>query len=86
MPAPAIRVSRRFVIAMKTRKCLNLPPVITRRALADQLAARLCRECGKAEARKAGKTCLHYSKFLPCWQVYVRGVVVRHFGKGDGLN
>jgi hypothetical protein len=84
--APRIRMTRRFRVTLLPRQRLNLPATITRQALADQIAARLCRECCQREAKKQGRKWARYSKWLPCWQTYVRGVIVRHFGKGDGLS
>lgn len=82
--APLIRTRRRFVVTLVRRKCLNLPRIITRSALADQVAARLCRDCVKRmrhDQIKRPRLAIHLTE----WQRYVRGVVVNHFGAGDGL-
>jgi hypothetical protein len=42
--APPLRYRRVFKLTLAKRKRLNLPYTITRQALADQVAARLCRE------------------------------------------
>lgn len=97
LAAPPIGTRRRFMVTLGKRKRLNLPRVITRETLADQVAARLCRECVKRQAfhkrldlAMAGcsfgsvqrpRLYRHFAE----WRKYVRGVVVRHFGKGDGL-
>jgi hypothetical protein len=86
LPVPAIRTRRKFMVTLGKRKRLNLPPVITRQALADQIAARLCRDCVRRlrvnEGQKRPRIRCHFGE----WQKYVRGVIVKHFGKGDGLN
>jgi hypothetical protein len=101
VPAPPIGTRRKFRVTLRQRKRLNLPPVITREALADQVAARLCRtvicrdklhawetEAAKRRLDKKPKR----PKFFRTrwedfrdWRTYVRSVVVHHFGKGDGL-
>lgn len=98
LPAPRIGLRRKFRVALAPRKRLNLPHSITRQALADQVAARLCREIVRREARHKrereahGVAALVTKKTRPRiamhfaeWRTYVRGVVVHHFGKGDGL-
>lgn len=91
LPAPRIGLRRKFRVALAPRKRLNLPHSITRQALADQVAARLCREIVRREARhKAAmftskKTRPRIAMHFAEWRTYVRGVVVHHFGKGDGL-
>lgn len=97
LAAPPVAMRRRFLVTLGKRKRLNLPRVITREALADQVAARLCREIVKKKALqarldqvRAGRAFASrarprlYRHFAE-WQKYVRGVVVHHFGKGDGL-
>lgn len=99
LAAPPIGSRRRFMVTLGRRKRLNLPRVITREALADQVAARLCRECVHRNAwrnyhdytfglgaifEKPPKRPRLYRHFAE-WRKYVRGVVVHHFGKGDGL-
>ena len=82
---PPIGTRRRFLVTIQRRTRLNLPPVITRQALADQIAARLCRECVLRLAEKHGRKRPRIARHFPEWRKYVRGVVVHHFGKGDGL-
>lgn len=99
LPAPAIGTRRKFMVTLAKWERLNLPQTITRQALADQVAARLCRECvirsvwrhyhektfglGALGVKKPKRPRIlrHFAE----WQKYVRGVVVHHFGKGDGL-
>jgi len=97
LPTPAVAQRKKFMVTTAARKRLNLPRVITRQALADQVAAQLCRRIVKGNALKkrleqvaAGKVfgsrerpriARHFAE----WQKYTRGVVVHHFGKGDGL-
>lgn len=94
-----IGTRKRFLVTLAARKRLNLPLVITRQALADQIAAQLCRACVKRnawrryhekifglgaiceKAPKRPRIARHYAE----WRTYVRGVVLHHFGKGDGL-
>ena len=45
LAAPPIGTRRNFTVTLAKRKRLNLPRTITRQALADQIAARLCRDC-----------------------------------------
>jgi hypothetical protein len=52
LAAPPIGTRRKFMVTLGKRKRLNLPPVITREALADQVAARLCREIVRRQAIK----------------------------------
>lgn len=85
LPAPPIGTRRAFRVTLAKRKRLNLPPTITRQALADQVAARLCREVSKVRALKVGKKYFRYYNDFPDWKTYVRSVVLNHFGKGDGL-
>lgn len=88
LPPPAIRLRRRGLpaITLRARRCLNLPATITRDALADQVAARLCREIIRRtwlerQKMKRPRLARHFGE----WKIYVRGVVVKQFGKGDGL-
>ena len=101
LPAPPIATRRNFIITMRKRKRLNLPPVITRQALADQVAARLCRTviCRDKLHAWETKAAKHRDDKKPKrpkwfrtswkdfleWRAYVRGVVVRYFGNGDWL-
>ncbi len=102
VPVPAVHSRKRFIVTLRRRKHLNLPRVITREALADQVAARLCREMNRRvklyawETEAAQHRPDHKLKKRPKWfripwrsfvewRTYVRGVVVHHFGKGDGL-
>lgn len=102
LPAPPLGTRCRFAVTRAKRKRLNLPRVITREALADQVAARLCREVGRRDKLHAWETEFakrpmtlkraHKPKWFKtsfddfvAWRNYVRLVVVRHFGKGDGL-
>jgi len=99
LAAPPIGMRRRFGVTLAARKRLNLPRTITREALADQVAARLCRECVIRHKRHAWETMnnesygkVHRPKWFRVtradfdeWRKYVRGVVVHHFGKGDSL-
>lgn len=83
--APPIGTRKAFRVTLAKRVRLNLPQVITRQALADQVAARLCRECTNRQAKKNGR---HWARLYPYfadWQKYVRGVVMKQFGPGDGL-
>ena len=98
LSAPPVATRRCFLVTIGKRKRLNLPRVITREALADQVAARLCRECVKRSAWRRYENTLgmaaisgkppkrpRIQRHFAEWQKYVRGVVVHHFGKGDGL-
>lgn len=80
LPAPAIgfrKVPR--IDPGRGRKRLNLSKPITRMLLADQLAARLCRDVGRRAGHK------RYSRYFPEWQGYTRTIVRQYFGSGDGL-
>ena len=83
--APAVRIRQKFMVTLGKRKRLNLPSVITREALADQVAARLCRDVVRRLREKDGLKRPRIARHFHEWQKYVRGVVVHHFGKGDGL-
>ena len=83
--SPAVRIRQKFMVTLGKRKRLNLPPVITRQALADQVAARLCRDVVRRLREKDGQKRPRIARHFHEWQKYVRGVVVHHFGKGDGL-
>ena len=88
LAAPPIGTRKKFMVTLGKRKRLNLPRVITRETLADQVAARLCRECVRrlAVARNPVKRPRpRIYRYFPEWRKYVRGVVLHHFGKGDGL-
>lgn len=103
LPAPKVRIRKKFRVTLRRRKRLNLPPVITRQALADQVAAVLCRhvicrdkafhwESEAANHRLDSKRLKKRPKWFRVswkdfqeWRTYTRGVVVHHFGKGDGL-
>jgi len=85
LPAPPVGMRRKFMITTAKRKRLNLPHVITRQALADQVAARLCRDCVRRMREKDGQKRPRVARHFGEWQKYVRGVVMHHFGKGDGL-
>lgn len=80
LPAPPIGYRRAPAVDPgRARKRLNLTRPITRRILADQLAARLCRDCGRR---------LGHRRFAPHfeeWRKYTREIVLHHFGPGDGL-
>jgi len=85
LPAPPLGTRKIFRVTLARRVRLNLPPAITRTALADQVAARLCRECVRRLRLKSGskrpRLYIHFEQ----WRKYVRGVVIKHFGPGDGL-
>jgi len=103
LPAPPVASRKHFRVTLRRRKRLNLPRVITREALADQVAAFLCRQVicrdrafhWEAEAanhpldsrrlKKRPKWFRVSWKDFQEWRTYTRGVVVHHFGKGDGL-
>lgn len=103
LPAPPVSTRKRFCVTLARRVRLNLPRTITRPALADAIAARLCREVirrdhiRKREVNAAKhrpdhpaaiprkKICPRYYSHFQEWRTYVRGVVLHHFGKGDGL-
>jgi hypothetical protein len=85
LPAPAVATRKRFTVTLRRRKRLNLPRVITRETLADQMAAQLCRGCVRRMRMKDGQKRPRIAMHFPEWRKYVRGVVVHHFGKGDGL-
>jgi hypothetical protein len=101
--APPVCIRKRFTVTLRRRKRLNLPRVVTREALADQVAAVLCRqvicrdkafhwEAEVANHRLDYKRLKKRPKWFKVswkdfreWRTYTRGVVVHHFGKGDGL-
>lgn len=99
--APPVAIRKKFIVTPRKRKRINLPPVITRQALADQIAAQLCRQVicrDKLHAweTEAAKHRLDRQPHRPKWfrtshenfvewRQYVRSVVVKQFGKGDGL-
>jgi hypothetical protein len=85
LAAPAIARRRLFRVTLARRKRLNLPYTITRPALADQVAARLCRDVVIRDARKQGRKGWRYYRHFAEWREYVRGVVLKQFGPGDGL-
>jgi hypothetical protein len=101
LPAPPIGTRKYFKVTLRKRKRLNLPRAITRQALADQVAAWLCREVSRRDKSfhwdvQAANTRADRQKKRPKWfrvrwedfvewRKYVRGIVVHHFGKGDGL-
>lgn len=101
LPAPAVATRKHFLVTLRKRKRLNLPRVITRGALADQVAARLCREVNRRDKSfkwetENGNRRLDKQKRRPKWfrvrwedfvdwRKYVRDVVVQQFGKGDEL-
>jgi hypothetical protein len=82
---PAVATRKTFHLTLQPRKRLNLPRVITRETLADQVAARLCRDCVRRLREKDGQKRPRIARHFSEWQKYVRGVVVVQFGKGDGL-
>jgi hypothetical protein len=103
LPAPAVGFRKNYSFTMHRRKRLNLPRVVTRMALANQVAAHLCREvicrdkrmvletleanCGaarRATLKRPKYFRISWADFTE-WQAYLHGVVVKQFGKGDGL-
>jgi len=85
LSAPPVGIRKRFMVTLGKRKRLNLPPIITRQALADQVAAQLCRAVVRRLRIKDGQKRPRIARHFAEWQRYTRGVVVHHFGKGDGL-